>query len=99
MAAMYACLHEKRLQKLILLAPALHLEPYDQYRDKKLHMPVIIFHGLQDDVVPIESVRTIAQHQFTDCIFHAVEDDHSLHSTFVKLEWNSLFELQDPPAD
>ena len=29
MAAVYACLHEERVKKLILLAPALHLEPYN----------------------------------------------------------------------
>jgi predicted esterase len=97
MAAAYASLHEERVKKLILLAPALHLDSYGPYLGKKLHMPVIIFHGLQDDVVPPAAVRAIAQQQFLRCAFHSVDDDHSLHRTFAGQDWDALLEI-DPAS-
>jgi len=60
MAASYASQYEERVKKLILLAPALHLEEYHPYQNRKLYIPVVIYHGLQDDVVPLPGVRAIA---------------------------------------
>jgi predicted esterase len=93
MAAVYACLHEERVKKLILLAPALHLEPFQPYLNKTLHMPIAIFHGLQDDVVPIEAVQTIARKSFANHTFSSLDDDHSLHRTFAALDWDTLLHL------
>jgi pimeloyl-ACP methyl ester carboxylesterase len=90
MAAVYACLNEERVVKLILLAPALHLDSYRPYLNKKLHMPIAIFHGLRDDVVPLETVRTIAEQLFVNHTFDALDDDHSLHDTFSTLDWDTL---------
>ena len=92
MAAVYACLHEERVRKLILLAPALHLEPYHPYLDRKLHMPILIFHGVRDDVVPLERVRDIAGRLFVRHTLSVVEDDHSLHQIFAALPWDALLE-------
>jgi len=94
MAAVYACLNEDRVQKLVLLAPALHLDSYKPYLNKKLHMPVVIFHGLRDEVVPLESVRAIAGQLFENHRFNVVDDDHSLHATFPTLDWETLLEMQ-----
>ena len=99
MAAVYACLHEERVAKLILLAPALHVEPYQPYRNKRLHIPITIYHGLQDDVVPLEAIRPIAEQLYPNHRFYAVEDDHSLHATFASLNWDELLSLPDSPAD
>jgi len=99
MAAVYACLHKRRVNKLILLAPALHLEPYKSFRNKTLHMSIVIFHGLKDNVVPLAAVRAIAAQCFMHHTFNAVDDDHSLHATFAALEWDSLLSLEDLPAD
>ncbi len=93
MAAVYACRHEERVKKLILLAPALHSELYQPCLKKKLSMPVTIFHGRQDDVVPLEKVRAIAERLFMNLKFNAVEDDHFLHDTFATLEWDKLLSL------
>ena len=93
MAAVYACLHEERVKKLILLAPALHLEPFDPYLNKRLSMPITIFHGLQDKVVPLTTVRAIAEQLFVNHEFNAVEDDHPLHTTFASLDWDALLSL------
>lgn len=94
MAAVYACLHEERVKKLILLAPALHLEPYKPFQDRILQLPITIFHGLQDDVVPLDEVRMIAQRLFVNHKFSAVEDDHSLHKTFSAMDWDTLLSTE-----
>jgi pimeloyl-ACP methyl ester carboxylesterase len=93
MAAVYACLHEERVGKLILLAPALHLEPFRPYQNKILQMPIAIFHGLQDEVVPLEEVRKIAKRSFAHHTLTVLNDDHSLHQTFATLDWHSLLTL------
>ena len=93
MSAAYACRHEGRVKKLILLAPALHLEPYKPFLNTKLTMPIILFHGLQDNVVPLEKVRSIAGRLFINHEFNAIEDDHSLHSTFTTLNWDALLTI------
>lgn len=90
MAAVYACLHEERVKQLILLAPALHLDPYKPFQDKILQLPITIFHGLQDDVVPLNEVRGMARRLFVNHEFNAVEDDHSLHKTFSAMDWDTL---------
>jgi alpha-beta hydrolase superfamily lysophospholipase len=95
MAAVYAHLHEERVGKLILLAPALHLEFYKPYRDKKLRIPTTIFHGSEDNVVPREDVRVIAGKVFLNHEFNIVQDDHSLHNTFPSIAWDSLLNLPD----
>jgi pimeloyl-ACP methyl ester carboxylesterase len=94
MAAVYACLNEARVRKLILLAPALHLEPYNPYLNKKLGMPIAIFHGLRDIVVPLDTVRTIAEQLFENHTFNVLDDDHSLHAAFPTLEWDTLLSLE-----
>lgn len=93
MAATYACLHEKRVKKLILLAPALHLEEYEPCLNKKLYMPIVVYHGLQDNVVPLTEVKAIAERLFVNQTFNIVEDDHSLHRSFPGLDWDSLLRI------
>ncbi len=93
MAAVYAFLHEEKVKKLILLAPAIHLDPFNPYLNKILQIPVAIFHGLQDDVVPLEDVRTIAKKSFANHSFTVLDDDHPLHRTFTTLDWNALLAL------
>jgi pimeloyl-ACP methyl ester carboxylesterase len=92
MAAVYACLHEERVRKLVLLAPALHLDVCRPYLTKKLQIPVVIFHGTQDEVVPLEPVRSIAGEYFLNHQFNTVEDDHSLHRTFETFDWDGLLD-------
>jgi predicted esterase len=90
MAAVYACLHEERVRKLVLLAPALHLDTYKPYRSIKLNLPIDIFHGLRDEVVPLAAVQIVAKQFFVNHTFTVLEDDHSLHNTFATLDWDSL---------
>ena len=99
MAAVYACLHEEPVKKLILLAPALHSELYQPCLKKKLSMPVTLFHGRQDEVVPLAPVRAVAERCFMNLKFNEVEDDHFLHDTFPTLEWDKLLSFQSETED
>ena len=89
MATIYACTYEEKVKKLILLAPALSI-PVCKYCLGRLVIPVTIYHGLHDDVVPLQPVQDIARALFTNLTFHAVEDDHPLQKTFHRLNWNDL---------
>lgn len=90
MASIFAMDHEARVRRLILLAPAINLMEFTPYREKKLSMPVHLYHGRQDEVIPLEEVRKVARQVFSDLTFHAVDDDHYLHKTFETIEWGAL---------
>jgi pimeloyl-ACP methyl ester carboxylesterase len=90
MASIFATENEPRVKRLILLAPAINLMEFMPYRDRKMQMPVHMYHGRQDEVIPLEDVRKVARQVFSDLTFHAVEDDHYLHKTFEKIEWDRL---------
>lgn len=96
MAAMFAACHPERVLKLILLAPALSLADFDAYRRHRMDMPVILYHGRFDDVVPPDIVRGIAHEVFSNLQYHLVDDDHPLSSVFGTLPWGDL--LQERPA-
>jgi predicted esterase len=57
---------------------------------KRLHIPINIFHGLRDEVVPLAAVQTLAKQIFVNHTFTILEDDHSLHNTFTALDWDTL---------
>jgi len=78
------------MKRLILLAPAINLMEFSPYRERKLQLPVHLYHGRQDDVIPLEDVRRVARQVFSDLTFHAVDDDHYLHKTFEKIDWDAL---------
>lgn len=90
MAAVYACENEKSMKKLILLAPALDLEEFHPYLETTISLPVIVYHGSADDVVPVAPVKKIAESVFPNVEYHIIEDDHSLHTQFESLDWETL---------
>ncbi len=53
-------------------------------------MPVVIYHGIDDDVVDPQLVRNIAVKCFGKLEHHFVDDDHPLHKTFPVLDWKKL---------
>jgi len=94
MATVYAYNNHEKIKKLILLAPALNIEEFKiSYCNKKLHVPVVIYHGRNDDVVPSLSVQDIAQTIFTQLQHYLVDDDHSLHRSFSLMDWNVLLDV------
>jgi pimeloyl-ACP methyl ester carboxylesterase len=90
MASIFAMENEQRVKRLILLAPAINLMEFSPYRERKLQLPVHLYHGRQDDVIPLEDVRRVARQVFSDLTFHAIDDDHYLHKTFEKIDWDAL---------
>jgi len=90
MAAMYACDNEHKIKRLILLAPALNLEEFKPYLNRKIGVPVILYHGSRDDVVPLKQVHVIASKIFQNLSHHIVDDDHPLSETFTSFGWDNL---------
>jgi pimeloyl-ACP methyl ester carboxylesterase len=90
MASIFAMQNEPRVKRLILLAPAINLVEFTPYRDRKVQIPVHLYHGRQDEVISLEGVQSVARQVFSDLTFHAVDDDHYLHKTFEKIEWDTL---------
>ena len=90
MATQYAIDNEERVKKMILLAPALNLPEFKPPEHTKLHLPVIIYHGNNDDVVNPNIVKNIALKYFSNLEHHLVNDDHPLHKTFPILDWKNL---------
>jgi pimeloyl-ACP methyl ester carboxylesterase len=90
MASIFTMENEPRVRRLILLAPAINLMEFAPYRGRKILKPVHIYHGRQDDVIPIEEAESVARQVFSNLTFHAVDDDHYLHKTFERIEWGAL---------
>ncbi len=92
MAAIYAFNNQERVKKLILLAPALVFHEFEPYLRKRSNIPVIIYHGKNDDVVPLAPVHEIARMVFENLSFNIVDDDHILSKTFKSIDWDNLLE-------
>ncbi len=90
MASIFAMENEPSVRKLILLAPAINLMEFTPYRQRKILMPVHLYHGRQDEVIPISDVEEVAKQVFSTLTFHAVDDDHYLHKIFKTIDWDSL---------
>jgi predicted esterase len=90
MAAIYACENETRVSRVILLAPALHIPDFARFLGTRVKIPVSLFHGINDDVVPPAAVKAIAGKVFKNLNYRLVDDDHSLHVTFPLMDWKTL---------
>jgi hypothetical protein len=56
-------------------------------------VPTVIYHGIQDKIIPIEYVKKLAQAVFSNLEFNAVDDNHSLHITTSEINWPDLVEI------
>ncbi|MCP4579836.1 MAG: alpha/beta hydrolase, partial [Deltaproteobacteria bacterium] len=90
MGALFAMENESRVKNLILLAPAIHMIRHAPVKPRKISIPVSIYHGTEDQVIPFEEVEKVADAFFTDLTFHKVQDDHFLHRTFKTIDWENL---------
>jgi len=90
MAALYAFQNQDTIKKLILLAPALNLPEFDPYLSKKLTLPVYIFHGENDEIIPLKPIQAIAEKVFPHLTFTVMEDSHRLFKTFTSIDWPQL---------
>ena len=90
MASLFAMENSPQVKRMILLAPAINLIEFAPKRREKVSVPVCIYHGRDDNVIPLKEVDPIAKEIFTDLSFNIVDDDHLLHKTFKGLDWDSL---------
>ncbi|MFO7569995.1 MAG: YqiA/YcfP family alpha/beta fold hydrolase [Smithellaceae bacterium] len=90
MAARFALDHAECVRKLILIAPALMLEGFEDACRSKFTFPVLLYHGTRDDVVDPHAVKAIAEKCFARLEHHFVDDDHPLSDVFPTLDWPSL---------
>ena len=88
MASLYAIDHEELVNRLILLAPALQWMASNLDPLPKISIPVQIYHGRNDDVVPLKMVEEIAKIIFQNLTFTVLDDDHFLHNFFPKIAWD-----------
>jgi pimeloyl-ACP methyl ester carboxylesterase len=91
MGTVFTCKNPAQVRKLILLAPALLRDPFGSYLDlPSVSVPTVIVHGAQDDVVPLDKSREVAETLFTNLTYHIVEDGHRLHKAFDELNWEEI---------
>ena len=90
MAALYTMKNEFRVIQAILLAPAINLIEFAPYKKKKVNVPVRIYHGNNDEVIPLADIETVAKKTFTNLSFNIVNDDHYLHKTSITIDWETL---------
>ena len=91
MGTIFTLDHATQVRKLILLAPALTLDPLASFTDPQpVSVPTILIHGTLDTVVPLEPVHVIAKKLFTNLTYHIVEDDHRLQKSVNQLDWKTI---------
>jgi len=90
MGVLYTLQNPKKIKRLILLAPYLDtkLLKWDKY--SPINIPVIVFHGKNDEVANLKASREQAYRIFSNLEFNATVDDHNLNKTVEKLNWMDL---------
>ena len=90
MAALFTCQRPAQVRKLILLAPALFLPEFAAQSFDPVDVPTVVYHGVRDDLVPIDPTRQLAEKVFKDLTFNTVDDDHRLFATVHSIDWKTL---------
>jgi pimeloyl-ACP methyl ester carboxylesterase len=90
MGALYTCQHPHKVEKLILLAPALIWPDFATNPPDPVSVPTTVYHGLNDDLIPVEEVQKLAEDTFTRLKFNTVDDDHGLYKTAHTIDWPAL---------
>jgi len=90
MAALAACEKPAQFAKLVLLAPALIWPDFMGASWPPIQVPVVIYHGADDEIIPLKKVQDISQRVFLNLEFNVVQDDHGLYRTAHILDWEKL---------
>ena len=90
MAGLYGFENPDKIKKLILLAPALNLPEFEPYLSETLTVPASVFHGKNDEVIPCQAIKVIAERVFPKLTFTVLDDDHRLTTTFAKIDWAKI---------
>lgn len=91
MGSCFAINSPAKVQRLILLAPALNFEGFAP-PETKLTIPTLVVIGKHDDVTPIDPVVQLAEQTFSNLTTWISDDDHMLHNTFQHLDWQKLLD-------
>ncbi len=89
MAALWTRRHPEKVERLILLAPALHRTEYFPTAPP-VDVPTLLVHGTEDDVVPLEPVAEAARRAFRHLTAWTYQDDHRLIPTSESMNWPAL---------
>ena len=92
MAALYAMNRPDQVRKLVLLAPALTLPGFTNSLSSQISIPTTIIQGTNDEFIPLEPTRKLAEKIFTHLTYIPVDDNHRLHKTAEELDWKKLLE-------
>lgn len=90
MGTIFAMQNQSLVDRLILLAPAINFLECTDCQRTPLSLPVWIYHGSRDKVIPLKDIECLAGQYFTNFTFNVVEDDHFLHKTFKSIDWDEL---------
>ena len=90
MGALFTLKYPSKVSKLILLAPYLSTPALDSKKYSPVDIPVIVFHGTLDEVVPIKRARARAEKIFTNLTYNSINDNHSLQKTVQALDWKEI---------
>lgn len=90
MGALYTCQFPKKVSRLILLAPVLSTPDLNPKKFQPIDIPVTVFHGKNDQIVPLKPSCSRAKNLFSSLTYNVVDDDHMLHSTVLKIDWPQL---------
>ena len=90
MASIFTLENSSRVKSLTLLAPAININEFNDYRELSTEVSTTVYHGTEDSVIPIDPVYERARKCFKNLIFHRVEDDHMLHKTFGTIDWPAI---------
>ena len=89
MATAFAVREPERCRRLVLLAPALN---HGGYRPppQPLDVEALVILGAHDTVCPPEQVLPLARSTFRASEIRVEDDDHLLHGSFPRLDWELL---------
>ena len=90
MGVLFTLQNPKKVKRLILLAPFLATTLLKWDSRTQINIPVIIFHGKNDEIANFTPSREQAYRLFAKLQFNATEDDHNLNQTVEKLNWKDL---------
>jgi pimeloyl-ACP methyl ester carboxylesterase len=95
MGALYTCQQPDRVRKLVLFAPALIWPAFAENPPGPVGVPTVIYHGTQDEIIPLSVVKTLSEQVFEHLTFNVVEDDHGLYKTVHEVDWTTLLEVRE----
>lgn len=90
MATIYAMQNQDRVNRLVLLAPALNFPDFADYQMQTVSIPVRLIIGRHDTVTPMDKVVPVAERIFANLDYREVDDDHFLARTFRDLDWKEM---------